>query len=193
MPGVDLVERRRRLVEVVEGGHALETGRRRVAGRPEVDPPERRASAGRPRRRPGGRGRPARGPPPSRGGGAAACSAAGRDGRDRARGEDAPARDVRDVPRGGRGAAEPPRRRRGGTLAVALSTSVGSGVSGVSTDALTGTHTPYCGFRLTEDLRSSAVIAFWVAAEPACWTASATAACALLYGVGVREVIWRGR
>ena len=66
------------------------------------------------------------------------------------------------------------------TFAVALSTSVGSGVRGVSTDALAGTHTPYCGFRLTEDLRSSAVSAFWVAAEPATWTASATAAFALL-------------
>ena len=35
-PGVDLVERRGRLVEVIEGRHALEAGGRRMAGRPEI-------------------------------------------------------------------------------------------------------------------------------------------------------------
>jgi hypothetical protein len=74
-------------------------------------------------------------------------------------------------------------------LAVTFSTSVGSGVKGASTDALTGTHTPYCGFTLTEERRSTTVSAFCVAVEPAAWTASATAAFALLYGVGVRDVI----
>ena len=59
--------------------------------------------------------------------------------------------------------------------------------------AFTGTHTPYCGFTLTEERRSSAVSAFCVAAAPACCTALATAAFALLYGVGVREVICNRR
>ena len=76
-----------------------------------------------------------------------------------------------------------------GRLADALSTSDGGGVNGVSTDPLTGTQTPYCGFTLTDDRRSSASSTFWVTVEPACWTTLATAAFALLYGVGVREVI----
>jgi hypothetical protein len=67
-----------------------------------------------------------------------------------------------------------------GTLADALRTSVGSGVNGVSTEAFTGTHTPYCGFTLTEDRRSTAASAFWVAVAPACWTAFSTAVLALL-------------
>ena len=46
------------------------------------------------------------------------------------------------------------------SLADTFSTSVGSGVSGVSTDAFTDAHTPYCGFTLTEARRSSAVSAF---------------------------------
>jgi hypothetical protein len=66
------------------------------------------------------------------------------------------------------------------TFAVALRTSVGSGVNGVRTDAFAGTHTPYCGLTLTEDFRSSVVKAFWVAVDPARWTTFATAACALL-------------
>jgi hypothetical protein len=57
------------------------------------------------------------------------------------------------------------------TLAVAFRTSAGSGANGVSTEALTGTHTPYCGFTLTEERRSTTVSAFWVAVEPAAWTA----------------------
>jgi hypothetical protein len=76
-----------------------------------------------------------------------------------------------------------------GTLADGLRTSDGSGVNGVSTEAFTGTHTPYWGFTLTEERRSREASRFCVAVAPACWTAFSTAVFALLKGVGVREVI----
>ena len=43
-----------------------------------------------------------------------------------------------------------------GTLADGLRMSDGFGVNGGRTEAFTGTHTPYCGFTLTEERRSSA-------------------------------------
>ena len=76
-----------------------------------------------------------------------------------------------------------------GTLADALRTSDGFGESGVRTEAFTGTHTPYCGFTLTEEWCSREARCFWVVVAPACWTAFSTAVFALLYAVGVREVI----
>ena len=71
-------------------------------------------------------------------------------------------------------------------LAGAFSTSDFSGVKGVSTDALTGTHVPYRGSSSTEAWRSAFVIAVCVAWAPTSCTACSTIGFAVAYGVGVR-------
>ena len=122
---------------MVEGGHAVERCGGRMARRAEIGPPRRRCQ-------PGGRVVPhevGAGWPEAhhRDVGAVLRHAQPLDGMVEAEAEDETEA----------GAVRP-------TFAVALSTSDGSGVSGVSTEAEGGTHTPYCGFTLTEDLRSSA-------------------------------------
>ena len=79
-------------------------------------------------------------------------------------------------------------RRDAASFADAFNTSDVAGVNGVKTDACTGTQTPYRGSTLTVDRRSATVMALWVALDPACCTACATAASAFAYGVGVRFV-----
>ena len=129
--GIDLLERVRRLVEMVEGGHAPTPCRGRMPRRAQEGPPRGAPSSAAtlfPRR-----SAPA-GPRPTTvmWGRCAARSAAGRAGRSR------PEDEAGAVP---------------AALAVAFSTSLAPGASGVSTVAWPGTHTPYCGLTLTGRVR----------------------------------------